>query len=69
MAAPAIDVRVPVEKVVSPAIEIPIKEAIPDDAVEVPVVVVEKAKKPRARRKSSTSAKKKSGKKKKRSAE
>jgi DNA-binding protein Alba len=67
VAAPAVDVHVPVEAA-SPAIEIPIEETVPDVAVDVPVVVVEKAKKPRARRKSST-AKKKSSKKKKKSVE
>jgi DNA-binding protein Alba len=67
VAAPAVEVHVPVETAL-PAIEIPIEETVPDAAVDVPVVVVEKTKKPRAKRKSST-AKKKSSKKKKKSAE
>ena len=65
VAAPAIDVHVPVEEAASPAIEIPIEETGPGVTLGVSVVVVEKAKKPRAKRKSSTAAKKKSSKKKK----
>lgn len=62
---PQVDVHVPVEETLTPAIQIPIEEATSAVEVDVPVVVVEKAKKPRAKRKSSTTAKKKSIKKKK----
>lgn len=65
VAPPIVDFRVPVEKAAAP-IEIPIEEMTPD-ADEVPVLVVEKAKKPKAKRKS-PAAKKNSNKKKQRAA-
>ncbi|HEY3094610.1 MAG TPA: hypothetical protein VGJ42_02505 [Nitrososphaera sp.] len=65
----AIDVHVPVEETASAAIEIPIEATATSVAVDVPVAIVEKAKKPRAKRKSPAVAKKKSGKKKKKSSE
>ena len=67
--AQSIDVHVPVEEAASPAIEIPIEETATSVVVEVPVAIVEKAKKPRTKRKSPAAAKKKSGKKKKKSSE
>lgn len=63
---PVVDFHVPVEPATSP-IEILIEGATSPVEVDVPVIVVEKAKKPRAKRKS-PAAKKKSGKKKKRAA-
>lgn len=65
---PEVDVHVPVEETATAAIEIPIEEATSAVGVDVPVVVVEKAKKPKTKRKSSTAAKKKSTNKKKKSA-
>jgi DNA-binding protein Alba len=68
VAQPEVDVHVPVEEPAAPpAIEIPL-EAEQEVAAEVPVVVAEKAKKPRAKRKSSTTKKKPSKKKKSKSA-
>jgi DNA-binding protein Alba len=65
---PETDIHVPSEETVAPAVEIPIEEPPSAVEVDVPVVVVEKAKKPRAKRRSVTAAKKKSTKKKKKSA-
>lgn len=64
VAPPVVDFHVHVEEPAASPIEIPIEDMTPA-AIEVPVVAVEKAKKPRAKRKSSA-AKKKSSKKKKR---
>ncbi len=63
---PEVDVHVPVEQTIAPAIEIPIEEATSPVESEVPVIVAEKAKKPRAKRKSA--AKKKAPKRKKKAA-
>ena len=62
VAQPEVDVHVPVETA-APAIEVPIEEATSPVEAEVPVIVSEKAKKPRAKRK--TAAKKKTTRKKK----
>jgi DNA-binding protein Alba len=62
---PEVDVHVPVEAPAESLIEIPIEEATSPVEVDVPVIVAEKAKKPRAKRKSA--AKKKTAKKKKKS--
>ncbi len=62
VAPPIVDFHVPVEEPATSPIEIPIEEATSPVEVDVPVIVVEKTKKPRAKRKSP--AKKKSGKKK-----
>ena len=67
VAPPIVDFHVPVEEPAASLIEIPIEEATSPVEVDVPVIVVEKAKKPRAKRKS-PAAKKKSGKKKKKAA-
>jgi len=67
VASPVVDFHVPVEEPATSLIEIPIEEATLPVEVDVPVIVVEKAKKPRAKRKS-PAAKKKSGKKKKKAA-
>jgi DNA-binding protein Alba len=64
VAPPVVDFHVPVEEPAASPIEIPIEEATSPVEVDVPVIVVEKAKKPRAKRKS-PAAKKKSSKKKK----
>ena len=65
VAHPEVDVHVPVETAAA-AIVIPIEEATSPVESEVPVIVAEKAKKPRAKRK--TAAKKKATKKKKKPA-
>lgn len=66
VAQPDVDVHVTVEETAapSPVIEIPIEEAISPVEVDVPVVVAEKAKKPRAKRKATTAKKKTTRKKK-----
>ncbi|HEU4606212.1 MAG TPA: hypothetical protein VFS46_08250 [Nitrososphaera sp.] len=64
VAPPVVDFHVAVEEPVASLIEIPIEEATLPVEIDVPVIVVEKAKKPRAKRKS-PATKKKSGKKKK----
>lgn len=66
VAHPIVDLRVPVEESAASTIVVPIERATPA-VVEVPVVVVEKAKKPMAKRKLS-GAKKKSSKKRKKAA-
>jgi hypothetical protein len=64
VAAPAIDVHVPVEDLAPSEIEIPIVKVATGDMVEVPIAKVKKAKKPKTKRKSSI-IKKKSARKKK----
>ena len=66
VAHPIVDLRVPVEESAASTVVVPIERATPA-VVEVPVVVVEKAKKPMAKRKLS-GAKKKSSKKRKKAA-
>lgn len=58
LAAPVVDFHVPVEEpAASPVIEISIEEATSPVEVDVPVIVVEKAKKPRAKRKAAVKKK------------